>query len=205
MVTANNLHPLSVSMYAACCCCLLCNLAPCICSTSGDKFQKEYAYNIRYNYGQEGKRENWSEWSCVKIISQEVGGACSAPCECNGGCPYKTFDANQLRTALSGLNCNDKVMKEVIDKARNKHYQLACGLAFEGITGAFQETGINKPSEYYAASIELANQRAAAANGNQQQQKQQLAGSTEQQQQQRGVQQPSTPLSGRRGMAITVQ
>lgn len=142
--------------------------------TTGDKFNKEYAYNIRYNYGQEGKRENWSEWSCVKVINQvsdqattlwpgplrtaheyvlvvlklpaaalhnrvsrclqpasrqsvltvrlfvlhvsccavlplqEVGGACSAPCECNGGCPYKTFDANQLRAALERLNCTDK-------------------------------------------------------------------------------------------------
>lgn len=41
--------------------------------TPGDKFNKEYAYNIRYNYGQEGKRQDWSEWNCVKIISQ-VGG-----------------------------------------------------------------------------------------------------------------------------------
>lgn len=52
-----------------------------------------------------------------------------------------------------------------MDKVRGKHYQLACGLAFEGITGEQQETGINKPSEYYAASIELERQRAAAAAG----------------------------------------
>ncbi|KAF8060629.1 DNA primase large subunit [Scenedesmus sp. PABB004] len=166
--------------------------------TSGEKFSREYAYNIRYNYGVEGKRESWNEWSCVKIISQEVGGTCSAAGECNGGCPYKTYDAAQLRAALARLNCNEKcaprcaraepagrarararlltprpararvhlrprVAKEVVEKARGKHYQLACGLAFEGITGAPQDTGINKPSEFYAASIDLANQRAAAA------------------------------------------
>jgi DNA primase large subunit len=54
------------------CCACYCRRTP------GDKFQKEYAYNIRYNYGQEGKRENWSEWSCVKIISQ-VKGAAAGP------------------------------------------------------------------------------------------------------------------------------
>ncbi len=42
----------------------------CVFRTSGDKFNKEYAYNVRYNYGQEGKRQDWSEWSCVKIINQ---------------------------------------------------------------------------------------------------------------------------------------
>lgn len=39
---------------------------------------------------------------------QEVGGAFAAACECNGGCPYKTYDQQQLRTALSRLNCNDR-------------------------------------------------------------------------------------------------
>ncbi|KAF6264179.1 eukaryotic and archaeal DNA primase, large subunit-domain-containing protein [Scenedesmus sp. NREL 46B-D3] len=156
--------------------------------TAGDKFNKEYAYNVRYNYGQEGKRQDWSEWSCVKVISQEVGGACSAAGECNGGCPYKTYDANQLRAALTRLNCNDKVIREVVDKARGKHYQLACGLAFEGITGSPQETGINKPSEFYAASIELATQRAAAAAGG--------SGGGEQQGQQQEQQQGQQPSGG---------
>jgi hypothetical protein len=89
-----------------------------------------------------------------------------------------------------------RVIREVVDKARGKHYQLACGLAFEGITGSPQETGINKPSEFYAASIELATQRAAAgSNGGAAQQGQQqgqpAGGSSLQPQQQEGP--PQTP------------
>jgi hypothetical protein len=90
------------------------------------------------------------------------------------------------------------VIKDVVDKVRGKHYQLACGLAFEGITGAQQETGINKPSEYYAASIELERSRATAAaeavGGGQTQQQQaaqvQPAGGAA------GGAPPSTPLPG---------
>jgi DNA primase large subunit len=50
------------------CSCVALHVPPC--RTAGDKFNKEYAYNVRYNYGQEGKRQDWSEWSCVKIINQ---------------------------------------------------------------------------------------------------------------------------------------
>jgi hypothetical protein len=82
------------------------------------------------------------------------------------------------------------VIKDVLDKVRGKHYQLACGLAFEAITGAQQETGINKPSEYYAASIELEKQRAAAA-ADGSSNKQQAA----QQQQQPQQAPPSTPIA----------
>jgi hypothetical protein len=78
-------------------------------------------------------------------------------------------------------------VKDVLDKVKGKHYQLACGLAFEGITGSQQETGINKPSEYYAASIELERQRAAAAGAGADGSKQQP------QQQQAGM--PSTPMA----------
>ena len=35
---------------------------------SADKFAREYAYNIRHSYGKEGKRADYTPWSCNKLI-----------------------------------------------------------------------------------------------------------------------------------------
>ena len=56
-----------------------------------DKFEKNYAYNIRHSYGAEGKRNDYKPWNCNKIINLTQPG--------NGeyhGCPFKTFSEDNL-------------------------------------------------------------------------------------------------------------
>ena len=39
----------------------------------GDSFDKKYAYNVRYNYGKEGRKSEYTPYSCIKIISSQPG------------------------------------------------------------------------------------------------------------------------------------
>ena len=39
-----------------------------------DKFEKEYAYNIRHNYGKEGNKRDYDPKNCTKIISGTAPG-----------------------------------------------------------------------------------------------------------------------------------
>lgn len=61
-----------------------------------DKFEKQYAYNVRYNYGKEGSKKNYSPFSCLRIINETVG-----PGDCHG-CPYRHCDVSNLKNKLQG-------------------------------------------------------------------------------------------------------
>lgn len=39
----------------------------------GDAFEKKYAYNVRYNYGKEGRKSEYTPYSCLKVISSQPG------------------------------------------------------------------------------------------------------------------------------------
>ncbi|KAG2702771.1 hypothetical protein I3843_06G098700 [Carya illinoinensis] len=111
-----------------------------------ERFDKEYAYSIRHNYGREGKRTDYTPYSCQKIISSSPGAGD------HHGCPYRHFSEENLRAALGKMRLNNRAVEDVMDKVRSRHYQLACTLTFEAIHGTSCDAGINHPNQYFTDS-----------------------------------------------------
>ena len=112
----------------------------------GDKFDKEYLYNIRHNYGKEGKRQDYTPHSCASIIATTPGVGQVH------GCPYRLFSEDSLRAALGRLSVSTEKLEEAVTKAKGGHYQLACGAVWEGKMGCSCDTGVNHPNQYYEES-----------------------------------------------------
>ena len=67
-----------------------------------DKFEKNYAYNVRHMYGKEGKNADYKSWSCTKILNLTTPSSGE-----NHGCPFKTFSDENLRQLLNKYNVNN--------------------------------------------------------------------------------------------------
>jgi len=130
-----------------------------------DKFQKEYAYNIRHNYGREGKRTNYSPYgyaayligytprltfahSCNKIINtpQSVGDA--------SGCPFRHFSAPNLTNLIrSGPPIGPSALPEILALTKEGNHTLACTRYLDsvkdqmGVKLEFEQ--INHPNQYF--------------------------------------------------------
>ena len=126
---------------------------------SVDQFNKDYAYNVRHNYGQEGKRANYASYSCGKICS---GAAITGEYH---GCPFKHAGSSDrlsnmlsLYTGPSGTKLSAPQIKEVTSMAiEGSHYQLACTRVFEmtrpKVPNGPVET-ITYPHKYFEASVQ---------------------------------------------------
>ncbi|KAL5552638.1 hypothetical protein UlMin_040039 [Ulmus minor] len=114
-----------------------------------ERFDKEYSYNIRHNYGKEGKRTDYTPYSCQKIITStpSVGD--------HHGCPYRHFSEENLRAVLSKMGVKNRAVEDVMDKVRNRHYQLACTLTFESIHDSSCDSGIYHPNQYFNDSQKI--------------------------------------------------
>ncbi|KAL4459160.1 hypothetical protein ABPG75_014025 [Micractinium tetrahymenae] len=129
----------------------------------GEKFDKQYLYNVRHNYGKEGNRKDYTPYTCMKIIGSTPGVGQVH------GCPYKTFSQESLRAALARLQVAPTKIEEACNKAKAGHFQLACAAAWEGKHGCACDTGINHPNQaracYYAESRRVLDQEQQAAGG----------------------------------------
>lgn len=112
-----------------------------------DKFDKEYAYNIRHSYGQEGKRTSYAPYSCLKVITSHMPGANDYH-----GCPFKHFERNFLHQKLRQYGRTEEETKEIMEHTDNNNYQIGCQRYFELSHKTDEIVPINHPNQYFEAS-----------------------------------------------------
>lgn len=114
-----------------------------------DKFEKQYAYNVRYNYGKEGSKKNYSPFSCLKIINGTVG-----PGDCHG-CPYRHCDVSSLKNRLQGYGIDAQAINEILDVTKKGHFQVACSKYFDAVHHTDIGIGVNHPNQYFEESQKI--------------------------------------------------
>ncbi|CAG9784594.1 unnamed protein product [Diatraea saccharalis] len=114
-----------------------------------DKFEKQYSYNVRYNYGKEGSKRNYSPFSCLRIINETVG-----PGDCHG-CPYRHCDVSNLKNKLQGYGVDPQAISEIVDTSKKGHFQVACSKYFDTIHNVDLGLGINHPNQFFEESQKL--------------------------------------------------
>ena len=135
-----------------------------------DRFNKEYKYNIRHNYGLEGSRRSYIPKSCQKIITQDQPGP-----QDTHGCPFRHFNLDNLvptlRTNYGIVDASD--LNDITNAVKSQHYHVACTRVFE-ITHA--NKGVNKgdglgngesvshPNKYFEKSLQLSTDQQTNSN-----------------------------------------
>ncbi|XP_053142474.1 DNA primase large subunit isoform X2 [Hemicordylus capensis] len=118
-----------------------------------DKFDKGYAYSIRHSYGKEGKRTDYTPFSCMKIILSNPPGQGDYH-----GCPFRHSDPELLKQKLQSYKVSPTGISQILDLVKGMHYQLACQKYF-ALTHDVDDTGfsLNHPNQYFAESQQLLN------------------------------------------------
>ncbi|XP_030054854.1 DNA primase large subunit isoform X2 [Microcaecilia unicolor] len=91
-----------------------------------EKFDKSYAYSIRHSYGKEGKRTDYTPYSCMKIILT------NPPSQGDyHGCPFRHSDPELLKQKLQTFKISPTGISQILELVKGMHYQLACQKYFE--------------------------------------------------------------------------
>lgn len=127
---------------------------------TAEQFNKNYAYNIRHNYGKEGKRADYSPYSCQKIIL----GAAPGTGEFHG-CPYKEYDGPHLTNMLRKMKIGEGDIANIVESAQRKDYQLACRKQFEARHKTIGDDVGNHPNAFFEATQKIRGVVAASQPG----------------------------------------
>nr|XP_042121801.1 DNA primase large subunit isoform X3 [Peromyscus maniculatus bairdii] len=113
-----------------------------------DKFDKGYAYNIRHSFGKEGKRTDYTPFSCMKIILT------NPPSQGDyHGCPFRHSDAELLKQKMQSYKIPASGISQILDLVKGTHYQVACQKYFE-MTHNVDDCGfsLNHPNQFFLES-----------------------------------------------------
>ncbi|XP_047668897.1 DNA primase large subunit isoform X2 [Tachysurus fulvidraco] len=116
-----------------------------------DKFDKAYAYSIRHMFGKEGKRTDYTPYSCMKVILS------NPPSQGDyHGCPFRHSDPELLKQKLQSYKLSPGGIMQILDLVKGMHYQLACQKYFE-LTHNIDDAGfsLNHPNQYFIESQRL--------------------------------------------------
>ncbi|QOU22832.1 hypothetical protein BRETT_003018 [Brettanomyces bruxellensis] len=96
-------------------------------SMTVERFNKEYRYNFRHNYGLEGGHIHYKPWDCRTILSKPAPGRNEYH-----GCPFRDWHRDELSFNLQKLGlADDTRLNEVLDLSEKGEYQTACTRVFE--------------------------------------------------------------------------
>ncbi|XP_073729330.1 DNA primase large subunit isoform X1 [Misgurnus anguillicaudatus] len=113
-----------------------------------DKFDKAYAYSIRHMFGKEGKRTDYTPYSCMKVILS------NPPSQGDyHGCPFRHSDPELLKQKLQSYKVPPSGVSQILELVKGMHYQLACQKYFE-LTHSIEDAGfsLNHPNQYFTES-----------------------------------------------------
>ncbi|KPA73577.1 putative DNA primase large subunit [Leptomonas pyrrhocoris] len=122
-----------------------------------------YGYNVRHNYGVEGKKTSYSSASCATLLALPPT---VDQHDCHG-CPFRFRDEGALRTVLGKEVHNPKGrdypsirptagdIEDIVSDCKGQHYTRACYKYFMSThPDARRDTLFRSPYEYYSTSLE---------------------------------------------------
>ncbi|XP_047460062.1 DNA primase large subunit [Mugil cephalus] len=113
-----------------------------------DKFDKAYAYGIRHMFGKEGKRADYTPYSCMKVILSNPPSQGD-----HHGCPFRHSDPELLKQKLQVYKVSPSGISQILELVKGMHYQLACQKYFE-LTHNIEEGSfsLSHPNQYFVES-----------------------------------------------------